>query len=402
MRAFSVTEELLSIDPATFEPAPLKATMVLRYPPEASADVDKAPCMEPDQGFFVELLDQKIRVTGPQQTSMQGQRESISVGRAIADRAARAQDRRAVALGSLGFPIPPVEQVHGVAGVLTTRGSSMCGTEVHVQIESPLEGVEILDRLRVWLPVVLALSTNSPFWQGKSMRYNSHRYFSRSAWPAPGPNNIFGSVERYNRWICRLIHPAAALQPNMTRMDARLSENHRTLDVSLADVCMDTEHSVALATITRALVETMKRQWAGGSQPLPCTIAGLRASTWLAAVGGLDATLISPSTAIRRPAAAVVAELLELIEPVLVENDEAQDIGVAVDDMLEHGTGSRVQRATYALRQDLHDVVDAAMRRTHTPDQSALSKTVQAFFDTNDLDSLALEIPQPVSFAQQR
>lgn len=71
-----------------------------------------------------------------------------------------------------------------------------------------------------------------------------------------------------------------------------------------------------------------------------------------------------------RSAADVVAELLELIHPVLQEYGDAQWVTSMVGDIMRHGPGSRTQRGAYAARQDLHDVVEAALHGTHNPNHA--------------------------------
>ena len=381
MRLFSVTEEMLPVDPVVLQPASLKAKIVLRY----GRAVDMSHLWDlPTQwsrpaqtetALSVGLLGGQIHVAGPTQSSVVELVETIRIGRALADRAARTQERRAVALGSPVFPYarlcPEVASAHsGPEWGSRPRNPSMGGFHMHVAVESPEEGVQVLDRLRVWLPVLLALSTNSPFWDGRLTRFCSHRYFAGSRWPAPGPSEIFGSVEEYERQLRHLTHPAAARFAAAANLDAQLSDTCETVDVLIADVCMDAEHAGVLAALTRALVEVMARQWRQGSSPVPASVAQLRTSTWLAALNGLDSILVSPSSGRECPVGDVVTELLKLVHPVLVECDEAEDVEAVVGDMLKHRNGSRRQRDAYAVRHDPHDVVEAALRATHDPNHS--------------------------------
>lgn len=241
---------------------------------------------------------------------------------------------------------------------------------MHIAVDSPEEGVQVLDRIRVWLPVLLALSTNSPFWQGRPSPFNSHRYYARSKWPAPGPSAVFGSMEEYDRQLRHLTHPAAARSAAATNLDAQMSATGETLDVLLADVCMDAEHAAVLAAITRALVEVMARQWREGIPPVPASVAELRTSSWFAAMNGLDGKLISPHSGRMSAVKGVIVELLELVHPVLREYGEAEHVAEVIGDMLHHGNGSRRQRDAFAMRQDQHDVVEAALRGTHNPNHT--------------------------------
>ncbi|MDN5569294.1 MAG: hypothetical protein L0G27_11225, partial [Paracoccus sp. (in: a-proteobacteria)] len=148
------------------------------------------------------------------------------------------------------------------------------------------------------------------------------------------------------------------------------SDTRESVDVLLADVCLNAEHGAALAGITRALVEVMVRQWSEGIAPATTSVAELRASSWWAAVNGLEGKLMSPRTRRLGAVGDVVLELLELVRPVLREYDEYGHVAAVIRDMLQHGNGSRSQRNAYALKQDPHDVVADALRRTHDPNHS--------------------------------
>lgn len=374
MRLFSVTEEFLPVDPVVLRPAALKTEMVLRFGQGTGALSQWDTPSQTQDALSVGLLGQKIHVVAPPQSTLDELLETIRIGRALADRAARAQERRAVALGSPVFPIVSVRPENGAhrspALRATSRDDSMCGFHMHVAVDSPEEGVQVLDRIRVWLPVLLALSTNSPFWNERPTRFNSHRYFSCSKWPAPGPSDVFGSVDEYERRMRHLTHPAAAPSAAVTNLDAQLSATRETLDVLLADVCMDAEHAAVLAVMTRALVEVMARQWRGGLPLVPASAAELRASSWVAAMNGLEEKLISPHSGRMRAVRTVVVELLDLLRPVLLEHGEAEHVEAVVGDMLRHGNGSRRQRDAYRVRRDPHDVVEAALRGTHDPNHA--------------------------------
>lgn len=375
MRLFSVCEEFLPVNPAILEPAPLTTEMVLRYEPGPCVSSPWDRHSRSGEALSVGLLGSQIQVVGPRQSSLIEGMETIRIGRALADRAARGQVRRAVALGS---PVFPVEQLlpkgatyRGPAlGASQPWDSSMCGFTMHIAVDSPQEGVQVLDRIRTWLPVLLAISTNSPFWHGRPSPSNSHRYYSRSKWPAPGPSAVFGSVEEYDRQMRHLTHPAAAGFAAATIRDAQLSATGETLDVVLADVCMDAGHAAVLAAITRALVEVMARQWREGTPPVPASVPELRTSSWYAAMNGLDGNLISAHSRRMCAAKGVVAELQELVYPVLREYGEAEHVAEVIGDMLHHGNGSRRQRDAYAVRQDPHDVVEAALRGTYDPNHT--------------------------------
>ena len=88
---------------------------------------------------------------------------------------------------------PRYRRMAGAFG-LTAQEQLTCGCHVHVQIDSDEEGVAVLDRIQPWLAGLLALSGNSPFWQGLDSSYASFRYQAWGRWPCSGPTGWFGSA----------------------------------------------------------------------------------------------------------------------------------------------------------------------------------------------------------------
>jgi carboxylate-amine ligase len=136
---------------------------------------------------------------------------------------------------------------------------------VHVSISSPDEGVAVLDRIRPWLPVLLAISANSPFWQGRDSAYASYRYQAWSRWPSAGPTEPFGSTEVYRQTVQQMVSTGALLDSGMVYFDARLSEHYPTVELRISDVCLYADDAALIAALARALVETEARLWRAGS-----------------------------------------------------------------------------------------------------------------------------------------
>ncbi|MFF0942822.1 glutamate--cysteine ligase [Kocuria sp. CPCC 205300] len=361
-RTFGVEEELLLVDAGTLEPVALSRGVV--------GDQDRPP--EPSgHRISTELQQEQIEVAGPPVTGVADQLAVIRQGRALVDAAARRAGARAVALASPVFPDRPHlvprpryrwlrERYGAVADEQLT-----CGLHVHVGISGPDEGVAVLDRIRGWLPVLLGLSANSPFWYGLDTGYGSYRYQTWTRWPTAGPDELLGTPGEYERRCEALLRAGAALDRGMLYFDARLSARYPTVEIRIADVCLEAEHTAALAALARALVETAAGQWRAGV-PAPRTGVGqLRAWSWQASAAGLDGALVSPASGAPAPAADVVAELLEHVRPALEELGERDFVTGVAADVLREGTGARRQREAWAARQDPHDVVRSAVEATH-------------------------------------
>lgn len=376
VRTFGVEEELLLVDAATLEPVAVGEHVVHHHERHLRArtrcQMAEGPGPEPAEAsschaLTVEFQQEQLEVVSPPRLTLTEQLATIREGRALADEAARAVGARAVALAtsvSPGLPhlVPDLRyrRIQQHVGLLATEQLT-CGFHVHVAITSRQEGVAVLDRIRVWLPVLLALSANSPFWYGVDTSFASYRYQAWMRWPTAGSSKIFGTVTEYDRQVQVLLDSGVPLDDGMVYFDARLSARFPTVEVRMADVCLDPEHAAVIAALVRALVETAARAWRTGLPPAPVGVTTLRAWSWQAARSGIEGQLVHPTTGIPAPAGEVVAELLELLHPVLTEAGENDQVHAVVAAILRDGTGARRQRDAYAARHDFHDVVAAAL-----------------------------------------
>ena len=360
MRSFGVEEELLLVDATTLHPLPAGPPAVaLQGEPEAQC---------PGPVLTTELQQEQLEVVHPPCTTLDEQLAAIRAGRALADAAARRVGGRVVALATQPAPVSPTPTPGPRLGAIVERFRLMateqltCAAHVHVAVASPEEAVTVLDRIRAWLPVLLALSANSPFWQGADTGYASYRYQVFSRLPAAGPPDVFGSVEGYVRYRQAQLATGVLLDAGMLYPDARLSERHPTVEVRVNDVCWTADHAAALAALVRALVETAARRDIEMSH-VPASV--LRSWSWQASRRGVEEQLVDPTTGTPAPAGDVVARLLETVRPVLTEYGEDSAVERTVAEILRWGSGAVRQREAFAARHDIRDVVVAALEATH-------------------------------------
>lgn len=247
----------------------------------------------------------------------------------------------------------------------TLRDQLTCGCHVHVAVGSDEEGVGVLDRIRVWLHVLQALSANSPFWNSEDSGYASYRSQAWSRWPTAGACDIFGSASAYHDLVETLIASEVPIDEGQIYFDARLSNHHPTVEVRVADVCLQPDDAVLQAALTRALVETAAREWARGEPPNPMPAAQLRLAAWRASRFGLDGELLDPQQHVLRDARQVARSLFEHVRPVLEEQGEELLVESLLRQTLVRGTGCNRQRAVYARSGSLTEVVSDAVVMTN-------------------------------------
>ena len=350
MRTVGVEEELLLIDPSTAHTV-ATASEVVRRAALLGEDLD------------AELKQEQVETgTAPQQELL-ALLDDIRGRRRVADEAARTVGARVAAL-----PISPLDVVSQTTPKgrylwlaenfgLTQDEQLACGCHVHVSIDSPAEGVGVLDRARVWLPVLTALTANSPFWRGQDTGYASFRAQLWGRWPMAGPIEVLGSVDAYRALLDSMLATGVVLDEAMAYLDARLSARYPTVELRVADVCLHAEDAVLLAGLARGLVHTAAQEWRAGEPAPDVPVAVLRLARWRASRSGLSDQLLDPATHRPGPAAEVVEQLFAHVRPALAEAGDEAYVRSLLDDVLARGTGATRQRQTYARTGSVRDVV---------------------------------------------
>lgn len=240
---------------------------------------------------------------------------------------------------------------------LVARQQLTCGMHVHVSVASPEEGVAVIDRIQPWLPLLTALSANSPFRHGEDTDYASYRSVLWGQWPTAGPTPRFGDLATYRRLQRELLASGAAMDDGMFYFDARLSANYPTVEIRVADVCPSGRTAAALAGLARALVETAAHDWRSGEALRDERIELLRARAWRAARWGMAERLLDAGGELR-PAWAGVGELLAHVSTALDDSGDTAFVRSALDELRDTGTGAEQQRAAYSASRGFDAVLD--------------------------------------------
>lgn len=362
MRTVGVEEELLLVDGETGRPLSL-AAHTLRHAAGAPAPTASASDDVPGGSIGHELQQQQVETDTVPHTDMTGLGGDVRAWRTQAIDAARRAGARVIASGT--SPLPTEAAIVGKPRYLqmvehfglTTMEELTGGCHVHVSVESDDEGVGVLDRIRGWLPALLALSANSPFWQGEDTKYASYRSQAMGRWPTAGPTETFGTAEAYHELVANMVGSGAILDEGMVHFDARLSHHYPTVEIRVADVCADAEDTVLIAALSRGLVDTAAAAWRSGEGPLPIPVSMLRLMHWQAGRFGITADLIDPRTFSPRPAREIVADLIDEIRPALRENDDLALVEEQISRVFARGNGAIRQRAVLEKTGQMSDVV---------------------------------------------
>ncbi|MGV9248395.1 carboxylate-amine ligase [Streptomyces sp. NPDC003710] len=221
------------------------------------------------------------------------------------------------------------------------------GMHVHVAVPGRQAGVEVLNRIRMWLPTLTAMSANSPLWEGHDTGFASWRTLIFDRWPVSGVPPYFADEADYERRVRRLLSAGVIGDTGQLYWQARLSDHYPTVEVRCLDVQLRADDAVMFAGLIRALADTaMRDAAAGGSAPEGDT-EFLQAAMWQAARYGLSGDLIDIGGG-RHRAGEVVYGLLEHIEPALETYGDTREVTSLVRRLLERGTGAELQRTALA------------------------------------------------------
>ena len=259
---------------------------------------------------------------------------------------------------------PRYRQLARHYGPLVAGAGGACGCHVHVGVPSRDLGVQVLARLRPWLAPLLAITVNSPIAGGRDTAWASRRYPAWSRWPTATPPAAWPDAAAYDAAVCRLIGHGAALDEQGIYLLARLSPRYPTVEVRVADACLEAGTAVLLAGLTRALVATALAEARQGT-PVPAVPAARVAAALTAAARyGLAGPAVDPFTGQPADARSVRSRLINYVYSALSDRGDAQMITGLLRRLDQEGTGADRQRALFTGSLSPPGFVQALARAT--------------------------------------
>ncbi|MEH0819474.1 MULTISPECIES: carboxylate-amine ligase [unclassified Micromonospora] len=354
-----VEEEFLLVDPHTGAAVPAVDLVMEQVPAELRGQVER------------EFQTSQIEIGSPPGLELRSIRHSLGVLRAaLADAAERAGVRLlAIGTGPVEGPVPPVVDKPRFDQMierfrLLVPGPGNNGMHVHVGVPDPETGVQVLNHVRPWLPVLQAVTTNSPFARGEDTGYASWRSVEWEHWPSVAPTPFLESHEHYQRLIRQLIASGVMLDEGMLYWYARLSAKYPTVEIRIGDVCPSVDDAVLVAAMVRAMVATAKTDIAEGRPPVNTDHHLLVAAHWRAAHDGLEGEGVDLTNGELRPAWALLDALVDRVRPALESHGDLAEVTDLLAGLRRHGSGAARQRAVFARTGRLADVVADVARQT--------------------------------------
>jgi glutamate---cysteine ligase / carboxylate-amine ligase len=363
MRTVGVEEELLLIDVHTGKPRSVASAVIAAAEKDSVSGVDEG-------GVEAELQRYMVEIQSPVASELDDIGAELRKWRRVVAHAARDAGAGVAAiatapLASAGL-ISQASRYRRMAERFgrTAQEVLTCGCHVHVSVESDEEGIAAIDRIRVWLPVILALSANSPFYDGRDTGYASYRSQLWMRWPSAGPTDTFGTPDAYHRLVRSMVDSGVLLDDGMIYFDARLSRRYPTVEIRVADVCVDLEDTLLITALCRALVETAVAEATRGDPVPQMPTSLLRLAAWQAGHDGVGGVLVDPVSRKPRPWIDVARDLVVHVRDSLEGFGDIERVEVGIDRLARVGSGATRQRGTFAKTGQLLDVVVEAVRLT--------------------------------------
>jgi len=238
--------------------------------------------------------------------------------------------------------ITPGERYHRLAGMSPAIAADqyLNGMHVHIGLDTLDDGVQALNGLRPWLPLVVALGANSPIWRGSDSGFASWRSIHYRRWLANGIPPQFDSLADYRARLDALLRFDVVESPSTLAWLTRISFAHGTLEIRACDVQLEAGDAVVIALLIRALVRMAL------DTPVLTRIPPelLEVATWQSAKFGLSGSLMDPATGTQKPAADLLHETLERLQPYFEGAEDRSVVQHGLERMLSHGTGAERQR----------------------------------------------------------
>jgi carboxylate-amine ligase len=318
-----------------------------------------------------EFRHSMIEMVTPVCADLDELRDHLVQLRAAAAQAAAGAGARLVAVGATPVAephrsVPDKPRYHAMSHRYgpVAHDPAVCGCHVHVGIPDRELAVQVCNHLRVWLPVIQAITVNSPLHDGADTGHASWRSMQLERWPSIGPTPHFASADDYDQTVAALVTAGVMLDEAMVYWYARPSATYPTVEIRVGDVCSTVDDTVLVAGLVRALVATVVDDIRAGVAAPRVRGCLVSAAHWRAAHDGLDGTLIDLRAGGARPAWDLVDQLFATVAPALLRHGNLGYVLSQLGRLRRDGTGARRQRRTLEQTGDLHAVLDLLAAQT--------------------------------------
>jgi carboxylate-amine ligase len=236
------------------------------------------------------------------------------------------------------------------------RQEIIFGIHVHVGVDDPDKAIHVTNGMRVHLPLLLALSGNSPFWRGDNTGLDSTRTPIFRAFPRVGIPPRYEDFEDWARRIEFMMQSKVIGDYTYLWYDVRPHPNFGTVEVRVMDSQTRVEHTLALAALVQAMVKELAEHYDEGHKLSRYPYEMLDENKWMAARHGLGAQLVDLPDKDRVPVPELARRLMARLRPHSEALGSEADFD-CIEEILDRGNGASRQEVVYEANHDLREVV---------------------------------------------
>lgn len=245
----------------------------------------------------------------------------------------------------------------------TARGNLIFGLHVHVGIEGKAMALHVQNSLRYFLPHIFALSTNSPFWEGRNTGFKSFRPMVFNKFPRTGIPDYFESISEYNDFISLLIKTGCIDEATKIWWDIRIHPKFPTIEIRICDIPLTVDETIAIAAIIQALCAKLVKLRQHNMNYMSYKRSLITENKWRASRYGIEGKLIDFGREAELPMRELVSELVDFVDDVIDDLGSREEVE-KVFDLFDKGTGADRQLKVFEETGDVKDVVDYIISQT--------------------------------------
>ena len=284
---------------------------------------------------------------------------------------ARANGLRLAAGGTHPFAhwasqdIYPDERYHTIVEdmKMVARANLIFGLHVHIGVEDRETAIQLMNGARYFLPHILALSTNSPFWQGMETGLRSYRCKVFDKFPRTNIPDLYSGWSEFEDYVELLIRTGCIDNAKKIWWDIRPHPHFPTLEFRICDMPMRLEESIAIAALCQAVLAKLYQLHQQNLSFRHYSRALIMENKWRAARYGLDGKLIDFGKQEVVPTRQLIGEILDFVSDVVDELGSREEIAY-IGRILQEGTGADRQLKAFRETGDLKRVVDYMIAET--------------------------------------
>jgi glutamate---cysteine ligase / carboxylate-amine ligase len=246
---------------------------------------------------------------------------------------------------------------------MVARANLIFGLHVHVGVEDRETGIHLMNAARYFLPHILAISTNSPFWLGMDTGLKSYRCKVFDKFPRTNIPDYFQSYGEYKAFVDLLVKTKCIDNAKKIWWDIRPHPSFPTLEFRICDIPMRVDETIAIAALIQATVAKLYKLYAANQGFRLYRRALIMENKWRALRYGIDGKLVDFGKGEEVPLPELMYEYLHFIDDVVDELGTRHEINY-IHKILENGTGADRQLKVFRETDDLKAVVDFIIEET--------------------------------------